>query len=64
MDAYDLSIKMKELWADHTDKGSGVLNKNYKEMKVCVWTSEGYREVKGLIYNESLKFIELELDTE
>lgn len=64
MDAYDISNKMKNIWVENTDKGSGTLSKKYDKMRVCVWTSEGYREVTDLKYNDKLKFIELRLDNE
>lgn len=64
MDAYDIFNKIKTVWAEHTDKGSGTLSKQYSKMRVCVWTPEGYREVIDLEYNDKLKFIELRLDQE
>jgi hypothetical protein len=64
MDAYNIYHLLKKLWAEHTNKNSGIIDKSGGDIKVCVWTAEGYREVIGLRYNESLKFIELELDVE
>jgi len=65
MDAYDISNKMKDLWAQHTDKNSGSGKKNFGyDIRVVTWTEHGYREVTGLKYNEQLKMIELELDNE
>lgn len=64
MDAYDIYHAMKRLWAEHVNKNSGVMGKSSDAIKVCVWTEEGYREVTGVVYNEKLKLIELELDKE
>lgn len=65
MDAYDLYQVIKQLWAEHTNKNSGNISKSdYTNMKVCVWTSEGYREVINANYNHKLNFIELTLDQE
>jgi hypothetical protein len=63
MDAYDISNNMKQMWSDWTDKSSGT-GKKIGDIKVCVWTEHGYREVTGLRYNPTMKFIELELDEE
>ena len=63
MDAYDISEKMKKYWAALYPKASGELNKTKLPVKVCVWTDQGYREVKGIVIN-NLGFIELELDNE
>ena len=64
MDAYDLSGKMKKIWADNADKNSGGIDKKLGDIRVCVWTNEGYREVVGVRYNQKLKMIELEMDAE
>lgn len=64
MDAYNVYHLIKSLWAEHVNKNSGVLEKSPDMIKVCVWTEEGYREVIGVVYNDRLKFIELELDKE
>ena len=64
MDAYDISEIMKRMWSEVTPKNSGELTKRMSEVKVCVWTEHGYREVTGLHYNPTTKFIELELDNE
>ena len=41
-----------------------MLLKSSDEIKVCVWTPEGYREVTNVTYNDNLKLIELTLDQE
>ena len=64
MDAYDLYHLLKRLWSEHVNKNSGTILKSSDVIRVCVWTPEGYREVKNIYYNEKLKFIELELDKE
>ena len=64
MDAYDIYHLIKVLWAEYVNKNSGIIHKSNDVIRVCVWTSEGYREVKGVSYNQNLKFIELELDQE
>lgn len=56
MDAYLLYRTIKQLWSEHSMENSN--------MKVCVWTNEGYREVVGASYNSNLKLIELVLDEE
>lgn len=64
MDAYDIYHLLKRLWSEHVNKNSGIIPKSSDAIKVCVWTPEGYREVKNVMYNHNLKFIELELDNE
>ena len=64
MDAYNIYHLIKSLWAEHVNKNSGLLEKSKDSIKVCVWTSEGYREVTNVIYNDKLKLIELVLDQE
>lgn len=59
MDAYDLYQDIQTLWMKHVDKS---LDKKVSAIRVCVWTSEGYKEVKQVKYNDDLKFIELELE--
>lgn len=59
MDAYDLYQDIQTLWMKHVDKS---LDKKVGGVRVCVWTSEGYKEVKQVKYNDDLKFIELELE--
>lgn len=59
MDAYDLYQDIQTLWMKHVDKS---LDKKVSAVRVCVWTSEGYKEVKQVKYNDDLKFIELELE--
>lgn len=60
MDAYNIYHVIKSFWAEYVNKDSGLLDK----IKVCVWTSDGYREVTNVRFNNELKFIELELDKE
>ena len=64
MDAYNIYHLIKSLWAEYVNKNSGLLNKSEDSIRVCVWTSDGYREVTNVHYNDKLKFIELELDRE
>lgn len=64
MDAYNIYHLIKTLWAEYVNKNSGTIIKASDSIKVCVWTSEGYREVTNVRYNDNLKFIELELDQE
>jgi hypothetical protein len=64
MDAYNIYHMIKGLWAQNVNKNSGLLDKSKDCIKICVWTSEGYREVTNVYYNDKLKFIELELDKE
>lgn len=63
MDAYNIFHLIKRLWSEHVNKHSGIITSS-DAIKVCIWTSEGYREVVGVEYNEKLKFIELRLDEE
>jgi hypothetical protein len=64
MDAYILYQAVKQLWSEHSNKNSGLISKSNEDMKICVWTDEGYREVVGVSYNTQLKMIELQLDKE
>jgi hypothetical protein len=64
MDAYNLYHVIKQLWSSHVNKHSGEIIKASESIKVCVWTDEGYREVRNAVYNEKVKMIELELDQE
>jgi hypothetical protein len=64
MDAYNIYHLIKRLWSEHVNKNSGMLLKSSDEIKVCVWTPEGYREVTNVTYNDNLKLIELTLDQE
>ena len=64
MDAYNIYHLVKRLWSEHVNKNSGTIIKSTDAIKVCVWTSDGYREVTNVIYNDNLKFIELVLDEE
>ena len=64
MDAYDLSNAVKQKWVDHSDKRSGMLEKDKNHMAVMVWTEEGYREVVGVFFNKDINAIELILDQE
>lgn len=64
MDAYNIYHMIKALWAQYVDKHSGSIIKSSDSIKVCVWTSEGYRQVTSVHYNNELKCIELELDKE
>ena len=59
MDAYDLYQDIQTIWMKHVDKS---LDKKVGAVRVCAWTSEGYKEVKQVKYNDDLKFIELELE--
>ena len=63
MDAYNIYHLVKRLWSEHVTKHSGVIRAQ-DAVKICVWTPDGYREVVNVVYNEKLKFIELELDQE
>ena len=45
MDAYNIYHLIKSLWAEYVNKNSGLLDKSKDSIRVCVWTSEGYREV-------------------
>jgi hypothetical protein len=62
MDAYDLYHEIHEVWLKNVNIGSGNFNKMPDNMKACVWTSEGYKEIAAVRYNEELKLIELELE--
>lgn len=64
MDTYDLIDKLKSVWVDNVDKNSGDIRKSGQQLKLCVWTEEGYKEVLGFKYNSSLKIIEVVLDEE
>jgi hypothetical protein len=64
MDAYLLYHTIKQLWSEHVNKNSGEIEKSSNNMKVCVWTNEGYREVVNAVYNYDLKIIQLKLDEE
>ena len=61
MDAYDLYQDVQTLWMKHVDKNSGT-KAGINSLPVCVWTSEGYKEIKRVKYNDDLKLIELELE--
>ena len=54
MDAYDVSQKVKDLYSKHVDRSSGTLGRSYGAMKLCVWTIDGYREIRNASYNEKL----------
>ena len=62
MDAYNIYHMIKALWAQYIDKHSGSIIKSSDSIKVCVMTSDGYKEVVSVHYNDELKFIELELE--
>jgi len=62
MDAYNIYHLVKRLWSEHVNKHSGSILKPSDCIKVCVWTTEGYKQVNNVVYNEKLKFIELELE--
>ncbi len=64
MDAYNIYHLIKSTWAEHVNKYSGLSEKSKDSIRVCVWTSDGYKEVTNVHYNDKLKFIELELDKE
>ena len=64
MDAYNIYHMIKLLWATHIDKHSGSIIKSSDSIKICVRTSDGYKEVTSVHYNNELKCIELELDKE
>lgn len=64
MDAYNIYHLIKRLWSEHVNKQSGTIIKSADAIKICVWTSDGYREVTNVSYNDKLGFIELELDQE
>jgi myo-inositol-hexaphosphate 3-phosphohydrolase len=64
MDAYDIYQRIKTLWSVNCDKQSGVLTHDLKEMKVLVYTQDGYREIVDLRYDENLKSIILIKDEE
>lgn len=61
MDAYDLYQDIQTLWMKHVDKNFST-KIGPSVIRTCVWTSEGYKEIKQVKYNEDLKFIELELE--
>jgi len=61
MDAYELYQSIQALWMRHVDKKNGT-KLGVGNLPVCVWTSEGYKAIKQVKYNEDLKIIELELD--
>lgn len=62
MDAHDLYHKIADLWSEHVNKHSGIVNQPDSTIRVCVWTDQGYCEVKDVKFNNDLKIIELELD--
>lgn len=64
MDAYDIYQRIKHFWAQNCDRQSGILNKDFKKMPVVVCTSEGYREIVNVRYDEELKAIVLIKDEE
>lgn len=62
MDAHTISEKIKKYWMCIVPKHSGELNKSKDEIKVCVMTDEGLREVIGVHIEGN--YIQLELDRE
>ena len=64
MDAYDLTWKIKGLWAENIEKQSGVGITPKTGMKVLIITPEGYRQVVNAFWNKELNSIELVLDKE
>jgi hypothetical protein len=64
MDTYDLYHEIQKLWVDNCSKESGLLHKSKNHMATVVWTSDGYREVVGVKWNQEIKAIELILDRE
>jgi hypothetical protein len=64
MDAYDLTWKIKGLWAENVEKQSGMGLTPKSGMKVVINTPEGYREVVGAVWNKEINSIELVLDKE
>jgi hypothetical protein len=64
MDAYDLTWKIKGLWAENIEKQSGLLPKTLHGMRVVINTPEGYRQVVGAVWNKDINSIELVLDKE
>lgn len=62
MDAYDIFQKIQKYWMALVPKNSGDITKGRHRIKVVVMTSEGYREVRGVIINDEK--IELVLDNE
>lgn len=64
MDAYSMYHLLKRLWSENISTSSGIIDKKLDNIRICVWTPEGYREVVSATYNKNLKFIELELDQE
>ena len=62
MDAHTISEKIMKYWMCVVPKHSGELNKNKDEIKVCVMTDEGLREVVGVHIEGN--HIQLELDRE
>ena len=64
MDAYDLTWKIKGLWAENIEKQSGLGMAPKSDMKVLINTPEGYRQVVGAVWNKETNSIELVLDKE
>lgn len=38
------------------------MNEYKADIKACVWTTEGYKEIVSVKYNKDLNLIELELE--
>lgn len=63
MDAYELYHDMQDVWRKNTTCARvSSLDKFNGDIKVCVWTSEGYKEITRVKYNKNLHLIELELE--
>jgi len=62
MDAHTISEKIMKYWMCIYPKHSGEIVKSKEDIKVCVMTDEGLREVVGVHIQDN--YIQLELDKE
>lgn len=58
MDAYDLVVKMRQLWMENYDKNSGSIHKLERQVDVYV----GDAKVTDILYDTELKRIQILLD--
>ena len=53
MDAYEISNKIKELWATHVPKNSGTIDKSTTEIGVYCNTPYGIWKLSDVSYDEN-----------
>ena len=64
MDSYDLFWKIKNIWMENVNNGSGAGPKHKTHIATMVMTENGYREILGVKWNKEINAIELIIDEE